>query len=239
VDEDDCPDLGTCSGGRLVLGRGARLELRGHAIGIAYQGTGVTCGNTVEARGRCTIVGPGRILGGKGTGVFGAAMTVELVDLSIENTDTAVRTAGWLLLKNVSVGGREDLIEAGKGIRAKHVRPGPAGIRSGAGLFIADVTLDQNAGSLEAAGRIVGRDVHSVGNLIAGREVALRRVTSEPELADLPDSLVTVRATGRVRLTDSVVGRVESGARPILRHTSCLTSAMLGAPSSWGICAGD
>jgi hypothetical protein len=82
--------------------------------------------------------------------------------------------------------------------------------------------------------------VSSVGpRVIAGHDVSLRRLTSEPE-ADPPlDELTTIEATRHLRLVDSNVGTIESGKKPRPVRSTCLQSIVAGSSASWGVCAND
>jgi hypothetical protein len=123
-DDELCPDFGRCLAETITLGPGSRLELGGFQILMAYQGSGVVCGDLSD-RGRCTIVGPGDIVGGKGTGVLSPAMDLRLKSVVIDNTDDAVVGGGFVTLEDVRVGGREDQISAVKGSARAASTSGP------------------------------------------------------------------------------------------------------------------
>ena len=242
LSDGDCPSRAdnTCLGEHITLGRGARLELSGHVLTMAYHDYGVACDAPDTGYGSCTVRGPGTILGGKGTGVFSRAMSVRVVDVAIENTDAAVVSSGWVLLKRVRLGAREEGVYGVQGVVARDVTVGPAGISSGGDLVLRNVSVPETGGPITAAGVVRGADVDTFGfELIAGRHVALRRVRSRPAYPDSPDELVTIRATGRLRLADSQVGSLESGEPPWLIRTACLRSMMAGGAGTWGVCAGD
>lgn len=237
-DEATCPDQGSCIRRHITLGRGARLDLGGHVLRHTYQGTAVVCGGPGE-RGRCTIVGPGSIIGGKGTGISAGAMDVEVRDLTIDNTDTAVMTGGWVFLRDVELGTRDELIRGGGGVRAVGGIVGPAGLLSGGDLIAVGAGF-RNVGSLIAAGTVHLRDLTLRPNAyVAGLDVSLRRVTSE---VDGFTSVVTSRivADRHLRLQHSSAGTIQSGRRPRLSaDATCERSSVAGSAATWGVCASD
>lgn len=238
-DDELCGPTGTCVMQNVTMGPGSKLDLNGHSIRPAYRGVGVECGVPGD-RGTCTIVGPGSIAGQKGTGVASASLDIKMRSVTIDNTDRAVVCGGFLDLRGVSVGGREDQIRAVEGIRARNVHVGPAGIETQGDLVMIGIELDSNAGSISAAGKIRGKDITSVGpRTIAGRDISLRRLTSTPESEPPLDEIVTIEAVEKLRLVDSNVGVIESGKKPKLSGTTCQQSIIAGSSGSWGVCTND
>jgi hypothetical protein len=238
-DDELCPGLGLCLAETIVLGPGSRLDLDGHQILMAYQGVGVRCGEASDV-GSCTIVGPGNIIGGKGTGVLSPSMDLKVKNVIIDNTDDAILGGGFVDLVDVRAGFREDMISGASGVRARRVRVGPAGIQTLGNLVLLDVEIDIHSGFVFADGWIRGRNVSAVGyGLISGYDVALKRLTSLPEAEPPLDELITVEAVRRLRLTDSNAGTIESGERPKLSNSSCLESVVAGSSGTWGVCAND
>lgn len=237
-DDELCPGAaGRCVADWITLGRGARLELNGHVIEIAYHSKGVLCGSVGE-RGRCTVAGPGDIRGGKGTAVESPSLDVELIDLGTDETDHAVTSGGKVSMTDVRLGGREDGVRAAKTVRATRVRVGPGGIWTEGDLIVDQVTLGDGAGGLIAAGTIRGRDVDTVGGkTIAGRDILLRRVRGVPTPA--ATTLVEIHAERRVHLFGSTVGAITSGKKPRLVRSTCTESTVAGSAASWGVCTND
>jgi hypothetical protein len=237
--EEACPGSNACIEQQIALGRGARLDLGGHALRHAYEGTAVICGTPGE-RGTCTIVGPGSIIGGKGTGISGGTMDVVARNLTIDFTDTAVGTQGSVVLQDVELGAsREDQVVAGRGIRAVRGSIGPAGFLAGGDLVATGVGA-QGSAILIAAGTVRVRDMHiPLSAYVAGLDVFLRRVTSDPYyFTGVANAQIT--ADRSLRLMNSSVATIQSGRRPRLSPDStCEWSRMADSPATWDVCASD
>jgi hypothetical protein len=229
-EDDPCPG-GSCQAQVIALGRGATLDLGGHTIFFAYQAHAVDCGTGDQ--GSCTVVGPGSIVGGKGTGIEGGSRDVRAANLFINNTDSAIRTDGSIFAKDVNLGFREEWLSAGRDIQLDNVVLGPAGAAAAGDLLATHV----NGGTLGAGGRIRARDV--VLDAAMGRDVFLRRATAAQPDPVSGAPLLSVMATRRLMLHRSAVGDIESGKRPMLIKSTCETSTVAGTAEGWGVCAND
>jgi hypothetical protein len=74
---------------------------------------------------------------------------------------------------------------------------------------------------------------------IAGLDVSLRQVTSEPyDFTGVANAQIT--ADQRLRIAHSSVATIESGRRPRLSADStCESSRVAGSSATWGVCKND
>jgi hypothetical protein len=238
-DDELCGPTGHCIEETITIGPGSKLDLNGHQIRPAYRYHGVVCGAEGDV-GSCTIIGPGGVAGQKGTGVISATLDVKMRSVWIDNTDVAVRCGGFLDLRDVRVGGREDWIFAAEGIRARDVDVGPAGMETLGNMVLNGIESGINGGPLIAAGKVKGKDLNVVGrSTISGRSVFLRNLTSTPEAEPPIDDIVTIEAVEKLRLVDSNAGTIESGKKPKLVNSTCLQSVVAGSSATWGVCTND
>lgn len=242
-DDETCRGIGTCEADFFRLARGAVLELNGHTIEAAYQASAVVCGFSRNDNGRCIVKGPGTIRGGKGSAIYGGHMDIIVRDVTVSRFDTSIYTLGRITAKGLVVlGDRENSVYGGEGVTLRDVTmDGESVIQSGQDMFVDNVVLGPHHGRLEAVGLVHGRDVMMLGNRsIAGRDVWLRRVTSEPsEPDDVCDVGCLVSADRSLRLVDSHVVSIESGREPVLVRSTCDFSTVAGSSASWGVCSND
>lgn len=221
---------GECREQNTVLESGASLQMNGHTIFFAYQGTAIIC--LGDEGGSCRITGPGVILGGKGTAIFGGWVNVYVRNLAIDNTDDAIWTLGRILARTLYLGNREEKLKGYNGVHLRDVVLGPAGVWSGRNLTAYNVDSARHGGRIVAEGSIRGRNL-LMGGRIHGRDVKLSRAATG--YWNLPD----VTADRRLQLHRSSVGTIESPTRPRLIASSCEKSVVTGTTDSWNICTED
>jgi len=88
---DPCPGFADCTPDFFTLGPDARLELNGHRTSLASEAVGVRC-DRGNANATCSVIGPGSIVGGKGTGIFGGSANVVVENVVIRATDYSILT---------------------------------------------------------------------------------------------------------------------------------------------------
>jgi hypothetical protein len=222
---------GECREQNTVLESGASLQMNGHTIFFAYQGVGIRC--VGDQGGSCRITGPGVIIGGKGSAIWGGSLNVYVRDLAIENTDDAIWTSGRLVARTLYLGNREEKLHAQKGVRLRDVVLGSAGVWSGRDLTAYNVDAARG-GWIEAEGKIRGRNL-SLGYRVHGRQVSLSRSATGAGLY----RATKVIADRRIRLHRSSVGTIESPTRPRLIASDCEKSVVTGTTESWNVCGED
>ena len=221
---------GECREQNTVLESGASLRMNGHTISFAYEGTAIRCAG--DEGGSCSIVGPGAILGGKGTAIGGGSLNVYVRNLAIENTNDAIWTDGRIIARTLHLGNREEYLRGQKGVHLRDVVLGSAGVWSGRNLNAYNVDAG-SGGRIEAEGRIRGRNLR-LGYRVHGRDVKLSRSAT----GDRPSG-TTVIADRRLRLRHTSVHTIESPTRPRLMASSCEKSVVTGTTESWNTCAED
>jgi hypothetical protein len=232
-DDEPCRGLGRCEADVFRLARNSVLDLDGHTILAAYQAPAVVCGSSNDDGGRCIVKGPGLIQGGKGSAIYGTGMDVVVRDVTVSRFDVAIYTLGRLVAKGLVVlNDRENGIIAEGGVILRDVvMDGEWKISSGRDMVLDGVVLGPHNGRLEAVRAVRGRDVSVLGRRsIVARDIALRRVTAEPDAFDIPSSISAER---RLRLVDSDVMTIESGKRPVLIRTTCDDSVVAGSLDTW------
>ncbi len=215
------------------LGRGATLDMNGHAI--VSRVAGVSCGSDAHAP-ICSVLGPGDISGGD-YGIVGADRMVIVSDVAVH--DTALR--GIAVTRNL------------RATNVSVLRAGNAGISVGRQLTATNVTANDNAGDGVEATRLIGTDVtasnNGFGGVVSARFFAIRLTASNNGQSAIPAGSGAGIQGGRGTLIDSVLTGndidgtpvdVLTARRPHALNTTCDHSQRLGVPGvSWGICAAD
>jgi hypothetical protein len=237
VGDLDCS--GAATGSRaVVLGNRATLKLNGHTITAAPEGFGVSC----EAVRRCTISGPGFILGAPPVNTPGVGIASDKnvsVEGSIEiyrhavgiKADDGKATLSGIILRNNGDGVVAKIVRGEGffvlnsdrvGITAhKKVYGGPIEIRDSgwAGIETLKFKLDGlNATTNGFSGTTSG------GGIMAERRGVLR------------NSHLSANAFNGAPVD------VLTGKEPVMIDSDCSFSAMLvgGVPSgTWGVCTAD
>jgi hypothetical protein len=231
---------GYCEPEHFLLERGATLDLNGHTVHMAYQGSGAVCGRSDADRGRCIVRGPGKFAGNKGTAVSSRYMDLVVENLAIDFCNTAIRTGGRVTARGVEIiPGRENTIRGARGVTLQDTHlDGDSGVYSEGDIRVENVEIGPHGGGLYADGAVRGRDLLVQGwAFVNGRDLVLRRVTTVPESGGFLAPVLSARR--RLRLADSQVHTIESGWRPVLVRSTCEISEVYGTTSSWGVCSED
>lgn len=240
-EEGVCDGLRGCEPEVLLLRHGARLEMNGHTVQVAYQNVGASCTGSPSGGGRCTVVGPGTFYGEKGTAVAGwDATDLVLENVTIGRCDSAIFTRGRLWANGlVTLNDRENTVYARRGIWLRNARiMGDYGVVTDGNLHVRNVEISA-PGGLIAGGSVRGRDLRvSRYADIEARSISLRRVIALAEPA-FPSNAPVLSAERGLRLIDSSVLGIESGKKPILVRSTCETSSVFGGTWSWHACTAD
>jgi hypothetical protein len=236
---DDLNCVGAPSGSKaVILGHRSTLRLDGNTITAPIAGTGVSC----ESARRCSVIGPGWILGAPpfnptGVGVASEKNVVVEGDIEIYGhttgilategratvTDLILRNNGDGIIAKVVKGESVFVLNSERvGIIAlKTVRGGPFEIRDSGWAGIETQKFKLEGSSLTSNGF---DGTTSGGGILAQRRgVLYDSFVDANELNDVPLDVIT-------------------GKEPILIDSNCHRSAMLvsGVPvGTWGVCGGD
>lgn len=237
-DDPTCPlpgESSSCAPDAITLERNATLDLNGFQFIPAYQeAKGIVC--EPGRRGRCTIVGPGIIQGGKQASIEANDMDLVLKDLTIRRMYKAILVKGKINLENVQLQNLVGL-HAANGIRAKNVTIDvDSGLGSGKDLHADGVVSD---GFLGADGAMrVRRSTIKSGSVVVGRDVFLSDTSVLPDPGS--DTVAfNVDAERQLVLRRSSARGIKSGQEPKLVDASCVKSLRNGDVGSWGICTDD
>jgi hypothetical protein len=222
----------------VSLGNRATLELNGNTIVAPEAGVGVSC----DSVRRCTISGPGFVLGAPpaktpGVGIASDGAVTVNGPIQIYRNETGILAADG----KVTISGAV-LRNNGDGIIAKIVR--------GGGVFV----LNSTRVGIKAAKKVQGGPYEIRDSGWAGIETMKFRIDGLSATSNGFAGTTSgggVLATKRGVLRDSDVSANEfdgvpadlvTGRRPVLIDSSCSASAMLvgGLPSgTWGVCVTD
>lgn len=223
-DDPDCPlsQADSCEPDVITLENNATLDLNGFTLTTVYGETGIVCS---EGPGKCTIEGPGTVLGGKSaTPIFPGDKNLVLRDLTIRRFYRVIRTTGTVRATNVALAHCEGGLLGEKGLRASNV------------------SLESQC-SMHSGRDLLVDGASSQGWLGAGRNARLKNVFSAHvggKNVFLTNSVAEARfdAPGKVVLRGSTVGEFESGLPPKVVNSTC-TRSFKPDDSTWGVCADD
>lgn len=241
-DSTTCEDQGKgfCFSEDVALEPGAVLSLNGHDITAPFKRSPISCGTAEGDRGRCTVRGPGRIDPGNHGVVSYYGLDLVLKNLTIDGGgwyDVAV-TDGRVTMRGVEIrGGYSYGIRARRGISLVGVDATPLESIESDGDIVLDGVELGGFGSVVTPRTIRGRNVVlHWGSKIEGHRVLLRGATRG---SDEVGPVGQVRGKRRVKLVDSEVATVVSGAEPRLVRSTCDQSYVLGGAGSWQVCTQD
>lgn len=236
-DDDGCDTF--CKADRFTLKRGARLDLNGHHIAFAYQASAVGCLDD-HPGGRCTIVGPGAIDGGKGTGMWANGMDMVVQNVAITFTDSAIYADRRVFARGLTIlADRENTIYAAGEVRIEDsLIDGEDGVHAGDDLVVKHVRMGPHSRAT-ALGALRGHHLMLRGGAsIGGGEIDLKRVEVTGNQF-YPASRSLISSTGTLRLRRSHVEMIESASPPSLDRASCAKSFQLDSETTWGVCSED
>lgn len=238
-DDPTCPISAdqSCAPDAITLEKNATLDLNGFRFTPAYQeATGIVC--APGRRGRCTIVGPGSIFGGKQPSIEANDMDLVLKDLTVQRMYKQIVVKHRLHLDNVVV---DHLVgfHAEQGVRARNVTiQDESGLSSGRDFQADGLTLRD--GAIEALGNMRVRNSTIVyGSHVRGRDVFVANSDVVSSYPDDPPSGIEIRADRRLVVRGSDVTGIQSGDAPKLVGSTCVQSRQADGVSSWGVCTND
>lgn len=233
----NCPEGSVCMIDGLILERDAVLDLNGHTVSGAYHTWAVYCDAPKESPGRCSVRGPGTILGDT-RAIYSLGPDVFVRDVDLLADYRAVSSKGRVVIRGSRLlPDYDNNVYGGKGVKLIDVVSDADLIESGGDIELRNVELRWETDHVVAVGSLRARDVVMVGSVsLEGNDVRLRRTTSQP----CPgfDAEGWAAARSRLRLVDSKVEYVVAGRPPALVRSSCMQS-FDSSMSSWGVCAND
>lgn len=223
-DDPECPlsKIEQCEPDVITLENNATLDLNGFTLATVYGETGIVCS---EGRGKCTIKGPGTVLGGKSaTPILPRDKNLVLRDLTIRRFYRLIETTGKVRASGLSLAHCEGGVRGAKGVRAKNVTlESQCSLHSGRDLVVDGADSDGWLGA-ERNARL--RNVASAH--VGGKNVFLSNSVAEAKF----------KAPGKVVLRNSAVGEFESGLPPKLVNSTC-TRSFKPDDTTWGVCTDD